>query len=328
MPRSREETFTFVADDGHELFVRRFRWESERPARGIVHVAHGMSEHGARYARLAAALTRAGYLVYANDHRGHGQTAKGERDLGFFASSGGFHRVLRDLEQLVSKEKADHPGLGLVLLGHSMGSYLAQAMMIEHGSQLAGVVLSGSSGKPNALALAGRAVARIERLRLGERGKSKLLDDLSFGSFNRPFQPSRTKFDWLSRDPDEVDKYVADPRCGFMCTTSLWVDLLDALDEIAKPERQLRIPKDLPVFVLSGVDDPVGERTKSVRQLVEAYRTAGLRKVTSRFYPGRHEMFNETNRDEVEKDVLAWLDGIFPASASKDEGAAAPARES
>jgi alpha-beta hydrolase superfamily lysophospholipase len=317
MQAPEQQTFTFVADDGHELFVRRFVPESATPARGIVHVAHGMAEHGGRYARLAASLTRAGYVVYANDHRGHGQTAKNEDDLGFFASSGGFRRAVRDLEQLIAKEKADHAGLGLVLLGHSMGSYLTQAVMIERGSELAGAVLSGTSGKPSALAAAGRAVARVERLRLGERGRSKLLDDLSFGRFNAPFEPSRTKFDWLSRDADEVDKYVADPRCGFTCTTSLWVDLLDALEEIASPDRHRQIPKGLPIYVLSGVDDPVGERTRSVWQLLEAYRTAGLTRVTSRFYPGRHEMFNETNRDEVERDLIDWLDGIFPAGTDR-----------
>lgn len=314
-----EDSFSFTADDGHELYVRRFR-----PAgalRGVVHIAHGMAEHGGRYARVAGQLTQAGDMVYANDHRGHGKTAKTESDLGFFASSDGFRRVARDLAELVAHEKKEHPGLPLVFFGHSMGSYFAQALMIERGAEFAGVVLSGSSGKPNALASAGRALARLERFRLGERGKSKVIDKMTFGAFNAAFEPTRTQFDWLSTDPAEVDKYIDDPLCGFVCTTSLWVDLLDALGEISRPDLQARVPKDLPVYIFAGQDDPVGEMSKSVWQLIEAYRAAGLKRVTHRFYPGRHEMLNEVNRDEVTRDLLAWLATIVPATTRKGEAA-------
>lgn len=328
----RSDPFTFKADDGKELFVYRWRPEGARPAsrppgagaettgarpvsrppgaaKAVVHVAHGMAEHAARYERLAEALTAAGYVVYANDHRGHGKTARTDAELGFFASSGGFRRVQRDIEQLIDLEKQENPGLPVVLLGHSMGSFLAQAVMIERGHDLGGVVLSGSSGKPGALASVGKVLARVERVRLGERGKSSFLDKMSFDRFNAAFQPSRTAFDWLSRDEAEVDKYIADPRCGFVCAASLWVDLLDALGQISAPERQARIPKDLPVYIFSGSRDPVGENTKSLEQLLGAYRRAGLRAVKHRFYPnGRHEMLNETNREEVTRELITWLD--------------------
>jgi alpha-beta hydrolase superfamily lysophospholipase len=161
-------------------------------------------------------------------------------------------------------------------------------------------------------------LARLERLRLGERGKSNLLTGLSFDGFNKAFKPNRTKFDWLSRDQAEVDKYIADPRCGFACSASLWVDLLDTLGENAKPERQALIPKDLPVYVFSGSRDPVGANTKSLVQLLGAYRAAGLTNVKHKFYPeGRHEMLNETNRDEVTRDILAWLDATVRERAAK-----------
>jgi len=278
-----------------------------------------MAEHAARYERLAEALTAAGYVVYANDHRGHGKTARTDAELGFFARSGGFRRVMRDIEQLIALEKQENPGLPVVLFGHSMGSFLAQALMIERGRDFQAVVLSGSSGKPSALASVGKVVARVERVRLGERGKSPFLDKMSFDRFNTAFKPSRTAFDWLSRDEAEVDKYIADPRCGFACAASLWVDLLDALSEISAESRQERIPKDLPVYIFAGSRDPVGENTKSLDQLLGAYRRAGLRSVTHRFYPGgRHEMLNETNRDEVTRDLIAWLDaqtgGLTPSA--------------
>ncbi len=304
----RADTFTFKAEDQKDLFVYRFLPDEGVERKAIVHIAHGMAEHAGRYARLAEALTAAGYAVYANDHRGHGKTATDD-ELGFFAWSGGWKRAVQDLEQLLVFEKAENPGLPAVLFGHSMGSYLVQAFMIDAGWAIRGAVLSGSAGKPSPIAAAGRLVARIERRRLGPKGKSALLNKLSFDAFNKGFAPNRTAFDWLSRDAAEVDKYIADPRCGFMVTTQLWVELLDALGDIARPERQAKIPKDLPVYIFAGSEDPVGEKTKSLRQLVGAYQRAGLVDVTHKFYEGgRHEMLNETNRDEVTRDLVAWLD--------------------
>ncbi|WP_437999608.1 alpha/beta hydrolase [Sorangium sp. So ce185] len=317
------DTFTFQADDGRELFV--YRWLPDDGARGIFHIAHGMSEHAGRYARLAHALSAAGWAVYANDHRGHGRTARERGELGFFASQGGFQRVVRDLAALIAREQAEHPGLPVVLFGHSMGSSLVQEYLIERGGSIQGAVLSGSSGKPSPLVDAGRLVARAERRRLGERGKSQLLQSMSFDSFNKLFAPARTPFDWLSRDRAEVDGYIADPRCGFPATVSLWIDLLDALVDIARPERQARIPKDLPVYVFSGSRDPVGGPLRGVTQMIEAYRAAGLRRVTQRIYPGgRHEMLNEINREEVVRDLLAWLD----AEVKTEAAPARPARPS
>ncbi|HLM75018.1 MAG TPA: alpha/beta hydrolase [Polyangiaceae bacterium] len=305
-------TFTFQASDGKSLFVHQ--WKPDAGAapsllKGLIHIAHGMAEHAGRYSRLAEALTRAGYVVQANDHRGHGKTAESDADIGFFGSSGGWARVVRDIAELVEHATREHPSLPVILLGHSMGSFFVQELMFAHPDMAAAVVLSGSNGKPSPLALAGRAIVRVERKRLGERGKSALLHGLSFETFNKPFKAPRTKFDWLSRDEAEVDKYIADPRCGFVCSTALWMDLLDALPELAKPENLVKIRKDLPVYVVAGSEDPVSERTKGLGRLVDAYRRAGLFRVTQRLYQGaRHEIFNEVNRDAVTADLIAWLD--------------------
>jgi alpha-beta hydrolase superfamily lysophospholipase len=313
------DTFTFQADDGRELFV--YRWLPGEAACGIFHIAHGMSEHAGRYARLAEELNAAGWAVYANDHRGHGRTARDDGELGFFASQGGFQRVARDVAQLLEHEKQEHPGLPAVLFGHSMGSTLAQEVLVEHGASLQGAVLSGPTGTPYPLVNAGRLLARAERRRLGARGRSQMLHAMSFDGFNKAFAPTRTACDWLSRDIAEVDRYLADPRCGFPVTTSLWVDLLDGMVEIARPERQARIPKDLPIYLFAGSRDPAGGPLRGVTRLVEAYRAAGLRRVTHRLYPGgRHEMLNEINREEVTRDLLAWL------AAEVNAGAGAPAR--
>jgi alpha-beta hydrolase superfamily lysophospholipase len=302
----RSDTFTLPADDGAALFVHRFL--PDGTPRAVIHVAHGMAEHGARYARLAAALTAEGFAVYADDHRGHGKTARADADLGFAGASGGWARLVKDLDLLLARERADHPGLPVTMMGHSMGSFLTQTYLIEHGAGLKAAVLSGSCGKPGILAQAGRLVARLERLRLGERGKSALMTSLSFGAYAKQFAPTRTVFDWLSRDPAEVDAYIADPRCGFEVTTSLWVDLLDALAANGDSARQARVPSGLPVYLFSGSRDPVGENGAGVERLAAEYRRAGLAQVTLKLYPdARHETLNETNRDEVTKDLVAWL---------------------
>jgi len=304
---------TVTVDDGTPLYVCHFAPDAAVPVRGVVHVAHGLAEHGVRYARFAEALTAAGYHVYANDHRGHGKTAQRDEDLGLFAEHGGWRRGIDDLIFHVRRECGAHPGLPVVIFGHSMGSFMVQQLIAEHGELFTAAILCGSNGRPDALATAGRAIARVERARLGPRGRSRLLNSLSFDGFNKPFRPNRTAFDWLSRDPAEVDRYVADPRCGFIATNSLFVDLVDALPELSRPALQARIPKNLPVFIVAGAEDPVSRRTAGLQQLLRAYRVAGLTNVSHRFYPGaRHEILNETNRDEVTRDIVAWIEANTP----------------
>jgi alpha-beta hydrolase superfamily lysophospholipase len=302
-------SFAIRAADDVEVFVRR--WAPDVAPKAAVQIAHGLAEHGGRYARLADALTAAGYAVYASDHRGHGRTAAHSGDLGFFAAARGWDRVIDDLELVRQRIAGEHPDVPLLLVGHSMGSFLAQHLVSEHGAAFAGLVLSGTGGKPSALAAAGRLIARLERLRLGPRGRSTLLQAFSFGAFNKQFAPARTPFDWLSRDAAEVDKYIADPLCGFAASVQLWIDLLDALGDVTSAARQARIPKGLPIYVIAGSNDPVGGNSKSVRELLDAYRAAGLERMTYRFYEGaRHELFNETNRDEVTRDLIQWLEAI------------------
>lgn len=295
-----------MPSDAQAIFVRR--WRPEGAAKGVVQIAHGLAEHSGRYDRLAQALNRAGYAVYASDHRGHGQTAPTAADLGHFADRDGFAAVVADLWRLNRRIADEHPGLPMVLLGHSMGSFMVQDVIGRHGDALAGAVLSGSSGKPGTLAKLGALIARTERLRLGRRGRSKLLMGLSFGGFNKAFEPARTPFDWLSRDPAEVDKYIADKLCGFVCSPQLWIDLLAALNRIGRSEHLAQVPKNLPLYLVSGALDPVGGAGAGVRRLAAAYQAAGLRRVEVTLYPeGRHEPFNDSNRAQVTADLLDWL---------------------
>jgi alpha-beta hydrolase superfamily lysophospholipase len=308
------ENFTLTATDGLELFV--YRWLPEQTPIAVVQIAHGLAEHAGRYTRLAESLTATGYAVYANDHRGHGRTAKSADDLGFFAEQNGWQKCVGDLWQLNRHIATVHSGLPIVLLGHSMGSTLAEQFMSEqggeHGDALAGVVLSGANGKPTSLAAVGRGIARTERLRLGARGKSKLIQALTFDAFNKKFAPARTAFDWLSRDPAEVDKYVADPLCGFPATVQLWIDLLEGWEAVSSAAHRRRVPKDLPIYVIAGGRDPVSGNTRQIEVWLADYRSAGFSRLEHRFYPeARHELLNETNRDEVTADLIRWLKGVL-----------------
>jgi len=296
--------FVFRAEDGARLQGRR--WLLDGMPKAIVQVAHGLAEHGGRYARLAAALNAAGYGVYANDHRGHGASCD-PADLGHFADADGWAKCVADLWIFNRLIAAEQPGLPVVLLGHSMGSFLGRQFVAERADSLAGAVYSGSNGKPPLIAALGRLVARLERLRLGKRGKSRLIFNMWFGDFNKPFHPARTSFDWLSRDPKEVDAYVADPLCGFSFTTQLAIDILDALPHLTDPKMLTTIRKDMPIYVFSGERDPVGA---NIQGLIADFKAAGFTKLTTRIYPeARHETLNETNRDEVTRDLIAWLDG-------------------
>src|SRR6202453_4784717 len=204
--------FDFRADDGQTLLGRR--WLPEGPPRAIVQIAHGLAEHSARYARLASALNSAGFAAYAKDHRGHGPKAAAA-DLGHFADEGGWDKVVGDLWTLNRRIAAEQPGKPIVFLGHSLGSFLGRGFIAKHSDALAGAALSGSDGKPPAIARLGRLSAREERMRLRKRGQSDLIFQLLVWGFHQPCKPSRTRSDWLSRDEKEVDAFVADPLCGF-----------------------------------------------------------------------------------------------------------------
>ncbi|SDZ42401.1 alpha/beta hydrolase [Pseudomonas salomonii] len=298
-------TFWLTANDRSRLYVNQ--WLPDGPAKAMIMLSHGMAEHSGRYARLAEALCAAGYGLYALDQRGHGRTAD-EGTLGLYAEKDGWNKVVGDLASLNQHIGQQRPGLPIILLGHSMGSYIAQAYLLHHSASLDGAILSGSNFQPVALYRAAGVIARLERARQGLRGRSALIEFLSFGSFNKAFKPNRTAFDWLSRDPLEVDKYINDPLCGFRCTNQLWIDLLGGLQQISKASNLAQIDPGLPIMVIGGECDPVSEG-KRLKSLAHALREAGCQNLQLNIYPqARHEVFNETNRDEVTADVLKWLD--------------------
>jgi len=306
----KRNTFWLDADDGARLFCRR--WIPEMDAFptpvAVVQIAHGMAEHSRRYEYVAERLCAAGYEVWADDHRGHGESARGGA-LGHVADADGFYRVVRDLSLFGGRIAAERPGLPLFLLGHSWGSFLAQGCIETYGGRLAGCILSGSRGPNGPELRVGAFLASLVVGLFGPRRHSRFLRNMADGNLNRQFRPNRTEFDWLSRDQAVVDAYAADPLCGFRLSAAFYRDLAAGLLSIHSPEAIGSIPKDLPVYVVSGSLDPVGLNGKSPSALVEAYRAAGLSDLEFVLYPdARHEVLNETNRDEVIGALISWLD--------------------
>lgn len=300
------ENFKFKDSDGVELNV--YKWRPECEAIGVVQISHGMTENILRYDEFAQFLNNKGFVVYGHDHRGHGLTAKTKEDLGYIADNEGFDWLVRDLYELMMKVKEDNKGLPIYLFGHSMGSFVSQRFIELHGNDIDGVILSGSNGEPTKLAPLGILLSNIEIKLFGRKHTSKMMDKLSFGDFNNKFKPNRTPFDWLCSVNSEVDKYIANEYCGFICSASFYYDLLRGLKAIHKSENFNSIPKDLPIYILAGDMDPVGFFGKGIVNLNNKLKSVGIKDVNYKLYKGkRHEILNEDNKFEVMSDVSEWL---------------------
>jgi alpha-beta hydrolase superfamily lysophospholipase len=283
--------FTYPAQDGVDIVG--YRWDPAGMPRGAVQLTHGMGEHVRRYGALARALTDRGLVVYGQDHRGHGATTRSEEELGQLGPDG-WTQLVDDVDLLVSLIRDEQPGLPLVLLGHSMGSFAVQQYLLKHGDRVDAVVLTGTT-----------ALDQLEPA-------LDLDKPIDLAAFNAAFEPARTEFDWLSRDEAIVDAYIADPRCGFGIDVDAGKDMFIGARRMADPGQVTAIRPDLPLYIAAGELDPVNANLVLLHVLVDRYRAAGLTDVTVRTYPGaRHEILNETNRDEVVARILDWLDQVL-----------------
>lgn len=279
-------------------------WPCEGQAKGVVQLVHGMAEHISRYSDAALSLNAAGYHVVGHTHLGHGRLAKIK---GYFADENGWEAVLSDTHSVRRWAQEQFPGLPYFLLGHSMGSFVARCYALRHGD-LAGLIISGTGHFTKPILTAGGIIAGIQGLLGGAAKPCKLLHNMNFSANNKTVQNPRTDCDWLTRDAAQVDRYAADPLCGFMFTAKAYGDMFDGL-RMLYPEKLSAINPEVPVYLFSGDRDPVGANGAGVRRVYQELKAAGVRDITLKLYEGgRHEMLNEINRTEVLADLAAWLD--------------------
>jgi alpha-beta hydrolase superfamily lysophospholipase len=282
--------------------------------RGIVQVAHGLAEHAERYGRFAAALAANGFHVIAHDHRGHGHTRAPDAPAGVFAGSGGAERVVADMMAVNRHARQTLPGLPLVLFGHSMGGLIAMNTALRHPDAMDALAVWNANFSAGALGRVAQGLLAWERFRLGSDVPSRLLPALTFRAWARKVPDRRTEFDWLSRDPAEVDKYVADPLCGWDASVSMWRDLFDLVFYGADDRNFGRLPRDIAVSLAGGAHDPATDGGKAVSHLERRMKGMGFSRLSARVYADtRHEGLNEVNRDAITADFLAWLDQAVPA---------------
>jgi alpha-beta hydrolase superfamily lysophospholipase len=295
--------FTQTSQDGTKL--RCYEWPAQ-DARAAVVIVHGLAEHALRYGRFALALNKAGIAAVSMDLRGHGTTSLGTAK-GQFSKKDGWKAVLEDIRQLSLRAQEKYAGKPLILFGHSMGSIFARAALFTFGELYRAAILSGVTvdvpGRRNVAPLIAGIVSTLQ----GKDKPSALLDNLTFGAYNKRFKPPRTRFDWLSRDAKEVDKYVMDENCGFICTGSMFVDVSRVLLETLKKKNIARMPKAVPLFIVSGALDPVGGFGEAARYLQKRYQAAGLNIEVKMYEDARHELLNELNRSKVTADLLEFI---------------------
>lgn len=295
-------TFTLEANDHHGIFVRK--WTVDHP-KAIVQIIHGMNEHSERYTNFALFLNNNGYSVYATDHRGHGHSAVNADQIGYIGENG-FNKMVSDEYTLFQHVKKEYPTSIHFILGHSMGSFITQRFIQLYGDKINGAILIGSGGD-RIDAKMGELIASLFEKATGDK-RSRMLEKLVFKGYNAHFD-KRTRFEWLANEPSVVDGYLNDPFCGHVFPPSFYRQFLSFLQLVFKPESIKQVPSFLPLYILSGNDDPVGQFGKGIKRLYEQYSENGLTDVDYKLYPkGRHEILNDTDKMIVYQDVLSWLE--------------------
>lgn len=299
--------FTFKGEEGLDIYT--YKWEDEniKKPKAVIQIAHGMAETAQRYETFAKVLTKNGYIVYINDHRGHGKTAKIIENVGHLAEKEGFRCLVEDMYTLTNIIKKENEDLPIYLFGHSMGSFASQRYIMDYSNNLSGLILCGSNGKQGIILNLAHLIINHEIKKYGRRFKSNKINNLIFGG-EIIRRNEKTKFDWLSRDKEQVEKYINDPFCGVVCSCGFFYDLVQGLKEIEDKENLKKVPLDIPIYIISGDKDPIGKNGNGVLRLRDRYIKLGVKDVTCKLYKdGRHELLNEINREEVFEDIICWL---------------------
>ena len=304
--------FSFLSSDGKSSIYAKIHEPNEGEIRGVVQLAHGMVDHVERYGELVAYLTGEGYVFAGNDHLGHGKTAKCKDDFGFFASKDGYKYVVDDLYTMNQELHKRYPGKPVILLGHSMGSFLSRLYAVKYPTSLDGIIIHGTGGKNPALPF-GKIVVAVLRAIKGERYRSALVKKLSFMGYNSRFDKSEGDDAWLTRAGELVADRNGDDRTNFIFTLAGYNDLFTMLGECNSSHWYSEYPKSLPTLLMAGADDPVGNYGEGVREVYDGLSKEGVVALDIALYEGaRHELFNETNRAEIFRDMCDWLSSLCP----------------
>lgn len=301
-----KERGSFSGSNGVDT-VSYLTYTPEGEPKAIVQIAHGMAEHFGRYHAFAEYLVREGFVVCGNDHLGHGETAPGPEDFGYFGEKNGWINMMDDLHLLTLKMKQRYGDLPYFLIGHSMGSLLARAYLTYYGKELSGTVLIGTSGDNPAAKAALPLINLISSMK-GDRHRSELIYYLAFGNYNKRYEKGSRKLAWMSQDNEVLDAFRADPKCNFILTVAGFRDLMKVLLYVSRKNWAAEVPQKLPVILLSGDMDPVGGFGEGTRQVFKQLQMAKIEDLSLKLYPGlRHEILNEPGKEQIYKDILEWL---------------------
>ena len=283
-------------------------WPVENP-RGVVQIVHGMIEHIDRYEGFIRKLNKEGYIVVGDDHMGHGKSASGKKNFGIF--TGDWMDLVEDIGDLQRQTAAKYPNLPYIMLGHSMGSFAVRTYASLYGDMIDGLIVMGTGHVPLVASRFGLLVSAIIGSLKGEKYRSKYLHKASLGSYNDRIENKRTISDWLTRDDSVVDSYLSDRYCRFIPSVSMYRAIFEGVDYVARRKNIGKMPKDLPILLISGQEDPVGDYGKGVDKFYSILEDLGFKRVTKKIYPGcRHEILNELNREEVIKYIFNWIVNI------------------
>ncbi len=305
---AKKEVFYYTSVQGSVKIHAVYWLPEDGQIHGIVQLAHGMSEYVERYGYLAEFLTSRGFLVTGNDHLGHGGSVCSEAEYGYFYERNGNQYLVQDMEKLRKHTEKKYPGQPYFILGHSMGSFLLRQYLLYYGSGLNGAIIMGTGSQPPALLAAGRMLTTIMALFRGWHYRSRLVRQMTFGTYNKRFEPARTEADWLSSDEQVTDAYMQDEKCGFTFTLNGYHNMFSGMLVISRKQNLRKLPQDIPLFLVSGEEDPVGAAGAGVRQLYETYKQLGIRDVSMKLYQhDRHEILNEPDKEQVCADIYEWI---------------------
>lgn len=303
----KQEFYFDSRDREHKIHAIRWIPEAGKPV-CILQIVHGMAEYIDRYDEFASYLADKGILVVGDDHLGHGKSVRQGEPYGYFCKEDAPTVLVRDEHRLKKMTQEQYPGVPYIILGHSMGSFITRNYLLRYGSGINGVIIVGTGMQPKPVLLCARALAAVQRVFCGSKHVSELLNVAAFGAYNKKIKPHKTLFDWLSRNEDNVRRYMEDPLCGFTFTVNGFQTLFQLIWNLHDEEKLQKMPKQLPVFFLSGEEDPVGGYGRCVKQVYESFLRAGMENVQMKLYPeDRHELLNETDRENVYGDVYRWI---------------------